>query len=497
VIWVIEHRWPGGAASILLAGLSGVLLVIIFPAAGVAVLAPVALVPLLTALAAEPRPRRRFLLGWVSGCLFWAGSCYWIYEVLRVHGRMPAAGAGVLFAGFFLVKGLHLGVFAWLAAPLLRRSWAIPAVAALWVAVEGTHPYLGFTWLVLGNAATSMAAVARLAPITGVAGLSFALAAMNVAVTLALLRRPKTHLAWIAALLLLFLLPGLPGPAPGAHAANLVQTRLLDEEIQAAPWTPARTAKLLEEMGALSTAGSPELIVWPENPAPLYFYHDPLFRTHVETIARRARAHLLVGTVAYRDEAGRQPLNSAVLVAPDGTEVARYDKIHLVPFGEFVLWPFGSLVEKITREAGDFVPGDRVVVMRAGERKLGTFICYESAFGRAVRKFAADGAELLVNVSNDGWFGRSAARDQHLLIARLRAMENGRWLLRATNTGLTAVIDPAGRVTAALPPDRPGVLAARFDYSERRTAYTRAGDWFWWLTLAAAGAAKIGERISP
>jgi apolipoprotein N-acyltransferase len=157
-------------------------------------------------------------------------------------------------------------------------------------------------------------------------------------------------------------------------------------------------------------------------------------------------------------------------------------------------WPFGHLVEKITREAGDFVAGDKVVVARAGGHSVGTFICYESVFAGGVRKFVAGGAELLVNISNDGWFGESAARDQHLLIARMRAIENARWLLRATNTGITVAIDPAGRVRASLPVDRPGVLDARFDYESRTTPYTRWGDWFWWATVAASIAACVERK---
>ncbi len=493
----MEHPRVRAAFAIL----SGVLLVVAFPSTGVTYLAPAALAPLLLALDSTPSARGRFLLGCISGWIFWAGTCYWIYYTLTVHGKVPAAGAVALFTGFFFVKGLHLGLFAVLAGSLLRRWWAIPAVAAVWVAVEGTHRYAGFTWLRLGDAATNMSVVARLAPFTGVAGLSFLLAMMNVALVLALLRRPRTHLVWVLAAPLLFLLPQLPPRAEGRRVALLVQTRLYDDELFATPWTEQRAEKLLQELAALSSGGSqlerrPELIVWPENPAPFYFYNDPQFRGWVEKNARQQQAMLLFGTVAYRDRAGREPFNSAVLLGPDGSEIARYDKIHLVPFGEFVPWPFGAVVQKITHEAGDFVPGDRVVVARAGERRIGTFICYESAFPDAVRKFVAAGAGLLVNISNDGWFGRSAAREQHLLIARMRALENARWLLRATNTGLTAVIDPAGRVVGELPPDRAGVLVSQFDYSGRMTPYTRWGEWLWWAALAATAAAKVWERVA-
>jgi apolipoprotein N-acyltransferase len=350
----------------------------------------------------------------------------------------------------------------------------------------------------LGNAAADMAVVARLAPITGVAGMSFVLAMMNVAVAFALLRRPKKHLAWLLAVPLLYGLPRLPAARAGSQLAHLVQPNISEIEVYSNPWTEERAQKLLDQFAALSSAGSrrPDLIIWPENPAPLYFYNDALFRSYVEAIAQKYKTYLLISTVAFRAPA-RQPLNSAVLVGPDGEEIARYDKIHLVPFGEFVPWPFGYLVEKITREAGDFVPGQRTVVGRAGRHYIGTFICYESVFSSGVRRFVAEGAEVLVNLSNDGWYGQSAARDQHLLIARMRAAENGRWLLRSTNSGLTAAIDPAGQVAGELPPDRPGSLVAGFEYLGQMTLYTRWGDWFWWATMAAAAAAKLFERLHP
>jgi len=478
---------------------AGGLLVALFPNFDLTYISPLALVPLLVAVEREPRPRRRFLLGCLTGWVFWAGTCYWVYGVLHRHGHLPAVGAATLYTSFFLIKGLHVGVFAWLVGPALSRWWGIPAVAAIWTAIEGTHPYAGFTWLMLGNAATNMAVVARLAPITGIAGISFVLAMMNAAVALTLFRRPKKHLAWLLAVPLLYLLPKLPAPLAGSRAAVLVQPNISEQEVWSSLWTGARAEKLLEQFAALSwpdraDALRPDLIIWPENPAPLYYYDDLRFRSFAEGVARQHNTHLLFGTTAFRDAEKRQPLNSAILLGPEGSEVARYDKIFLVPFGEFVPWPLHLLVEKITREAGDFVSGKQFVVARAGEGSIGTFICYESAMGRGVRRFAAAGARLLVTISNDGWFGRSAAREQHLLIARMRAVENGRWLLRASNTGITAVIDPAGRITAALPPDSAGALSASFDYADQETLYTRWGDWFWWSTVAIAAGLKILER---
>src|SRR5664280_602807 len=205
-------------------------------------------------------------------------------------------------------------------------------------------------------------------------------------------------------------------------------------------------------------------------------------RGYVDNLARAAQAHVLLGIVAHT--AGGAPLNSAVLVSPDGEPVSRYDKVNLVPFGEYVPWPFG-FANKISTELGDFAAGNRVVVSpvvspKIGTHKIGTFICYESVFPGFVRKFAAGGAEVLFNISNDGWFGNSAAREQHLSMVRMRAAENRRWILRSTNDGITATIDSAGRLRGTLPL-----------YTEA-TSYTGLGDWFPLLCAMAAVLGLVG-----
>jgi apolipoprotein N-acyltransferase len=225
------------------------------------------------------------------------------------------------------------------------------------------------------------------------------------------------------------------------------------------------------------------LILWPEVPGPLYYYHDFTFREEAARLTRETRAYFLFGTVG--DTPQGAPLNSAVLLRPDGDLEDRYDKINLVPFGEYVPRVF-SFVNRITKEAGDFAPGTRIVVFPLAGQTLGTFICYESAFPSDVREFAKRGANLLVNLSNDGYFGKSAAREQHLMIARMRAAENRRWLLRVTNDGISASIDPAGRVTERWPMYREVAGKMNFAYSSGATFYTEHGDWFAWGCLLAS-----------
>jgi apolipoprotein N-acyltransferase len=475
---------------------SAALLVLVFPRFSLVWLAPVALTPLLVAMARETRWLRRFLLSWSAGVVYWFGVCYWIQFVLSFHGGLGDAEGWAVFLLFALAKALHLGVFGALAGVLMRRWWAMPAVAALWVAIEVTHGPLGFAWLALGNAGIDMGIPMRLAPYTGVYGISFVFAMMSVALALVILRRPRTELLWIAPLLLIALLSAMPPAERARETALLVQPKISETE----EWTPGSVEAMKRRQVTLSLRGAladperqPAIIVWPEVPAPLYYFEDDELRGYVDGLARATKAYVLLGIVAHTSNGA--PLNSAALVGPWGGPVSRYDKVNLVPFGEFVPWPFG-FANKISTEVGDFVPGKQAVVSPMGSHKEGTFICYESVFPDFVRRFAAGGAEVLFNISNDGWFGGSAARQQHLSMVRMRAAENRRWILRATNDGITATIDPAGRLRGVLEANTEAVSLTGFNYVTERTVYTRWGDWFPLVCAVVAIGALVAGRVA-
>jgi apolipoprotein N-acyltransferase len=476
---------------------SAALLILTFPQFHFVWFAPIALTPLLVAVARERRPLRRFWLGWAAGFVYWFGACYWIQFDLATYGGVGNAAGWALFTLFSVTKGLHMAFFALLAGMLMRRWWAVPAVAALWVAVEVTHGFLGFAWLALGNAGIDMGVPLRLAPITGVWGLSFVFMMMATALALPVLRRPRLELLWLLVLPFLVYLPSLPAALRGREAALLLQPNISESE----QWTPesvdrmeASLANLTMRSALIEASHPPSIVVWPEVPAPLYYYEDDRFRQRIDNLARTIRAYLLIGVVAHTGDG--KPLNSAALISPAGTPISRYDKVNLVPFGEFVPWPFG-FVNKISTEAGDFTAGRRVVVSPVGDHKIGAFICYESVFPNFVRKFAAGGAEVLFNISNDGWFGKSAARQQHLTIVRMRAAENSRWILRSTNDGITGTIDPAGRVLGTLPLFTEATSYTGFSYVADQTFYTRWGDWFPLLCATIAVMCLVAERMLP
>jgi apolipoprotein N-acyltransferase len=467
---------------------SALLLLLLFPRFEIYWLAPVALTPLLIALARTPLAWQRFVIGWAAGIFYWFFLCNWIQFVLEVHGGMGAWGGWASFLLFAVLKGLHLAVFSWLAGILMDRIYAVAAVAALWTGLERTHATFGFTWLDLGNAGIDMSLPLRLAPTVGVYGLSFVFAMLSAGLACVVLRRSRWQLAPLLALPLLWLLPAIPQHVPATQQALMVQPNV-DPEIN---WTPELEEQTERDLVSLSELASAPLVIWPELPAPLYYYDDPDVRRDAFGIAA-SHGYFLFETVALTPD--HRPLNSAVLLGRDGAELGRYDKIDLVPFGEYVP-PVFSFVNRVTQEAGDFVPGETVRVLPAGRQRLGVFICYEAAFPDLVRRFTAAGANVLVNLSNDGYFGHSQARAQHLLIARMRAVENRRFLIRATNDGLSAVVNPAGRIVQSLPPFRQLAAVVRYANIGDVTFYARYGDWFAWSCLVVSVGLSFLSRLT-
>lgn len=473
-------RWPAFHRQIflhtVLSLFSAVLLLLIFPKFDFRFLAPVALTPLLIALARTNQAWLRFVYGWSAGIFYWFFLCTWIQFVLEVHGGMGRWGGWGSFLLFCILKGLHLAVFSWLAGPLMGTVYAVPAVAALWTGLERTHETFGFAWLDLGNAGISMSVPLRLAPFIGVYGLSFVFAMLAAGLACVLLRSSRLRLIPLLFLALLWALPPILERTAANNTALVIQPNI-DPSIE---WTQLLQDKTEQQLSLLSQAFPAKLVIWPELPAPLYYYNDPEFHEAATDIARH-HGYFLFGTVAYTST--NQPLNSAVLLGPDGMQLGRYDKIDLVPFGEFVP-PLFSFVNRVTQEAGDFVPGHDIEVLPAAGHHLGVFICYESAFPDLVRQFTRKGADVLVNLSNDAYFGHTEAREQHLLLARMRAVENRRFIVRATNDGITAVINPAGQILKRLPMYEELAATVHYGTVAEKTFYARHGDWFAWTCLA-------------
>lgn len=494
---------------------SGLLLFSCFPLINWNILVWVASLPLIMALASESRVSHGFWLGYVAGVVFLSGSCYWFVSVMQGYGNLnPAVAAGVLLL-FVVVFSSFYGVFGLIETAVARRSSGAALVLSpfLWVALELARTYLvtGFPWNLLGYAVRP-AGLEQIASVTAVYGLSFLAIGTSALVAWTVLEpRRVAHsmilALWVAALFVGNWLLEPPSPRTEPNLVLLVQPNIpLGEAAMDAwvPWTnPAPLESLVSdsveaahEAGATTTA--PPLIVWPETSAPFLYGRDPVFRGALESMAKQAGAYVISGTVTFLGQGPSRPQNSAVLLGPDGDLLLQYAKIHLVPFGEYVpWWAFPGKVGKITAEVGDFVPGKSVEVARTPEGAIGIFICYEAIFPQLVRQFAAKGAGVLVNISDDGWYGDSSAPFQHFEMARFRAIENGRFVLRGTNDGITAIIDPYGRVRKEIPRKQFGILTGHFRYLTKKTFYTEYGDVFAWFCVAASAVIVIALLAIP
>jgi apolipoprotein N-acyltransferase len=488
----------------------------------------ICLVPLLAALTGEESRkkavsvRQAAVLGYGCGVAWFLGNCYWIYQTMFRYGGLPElASAGILVL-FSLYLGIYFGAFgafvAWV-RKLQGRQAAIAMAPLIWVAVELARARVtGFPWDLLGYTQVDNSWLTPIAPVTGVMGLSLLVAAGNAA----WLWRPSPRL-WFVGPLLGLLLTGIglggmfrkPAVEKASASAVLLQDNLsVGAEGRYAPETEPEMlgsfanltlhpelATDASEAGVVtpSTSSLPlELIAWPEAPTP-FLDADHDLRRIVGQIARAAKAPLVLqaeGAATTPNAAGHfDQYVSASFFLPDGSYAGRYDKMHLVPFGEYTpykkLFFFaGHLLDQLV-----LVPGTQRRTFAVNGHRFGVFICYESIFGDEVREFAEDGAQVLVNLSDDGWYGDTSAPWEHLDMARMRAIENRRWLLRDTNTGLTGSIDPEGRIVAALPRHVRDAIEVPFGYRSDLTFYTRHGDWIAWLCAIATVSVLAGGAL--
>jgi apolipoprotein N-acyltransferase len=526
-----------------MAVLSSILQVLPFPIAGPVPLwrtafCWIAVLPLLWALLGNDKSgkaltlRQGAALGYVCGFIWYMGNCYWIYQTMYLYGGLAKPIAAGILVLFSLYLGLYHALFGTLIAAFrsrLGRQIALLMVPFAWVAVELARARItGLPWDLLGIAQVDNPLLTRLAPITGAYGLSFIIAAVN---TLWLIRirirerrftRPALTIAGVV--IVVFYVASLrlianPKDSPTTATATLVQENL---EVGAAATGPQLTTQqLFESFSYLSRypssqflLGIPELpdtqsvylirhhapiegadsktpiatradlIVWPEAPSG-FFTSDPDFHQRMTNLASSSQALLIIGSIGIdpnRDPQSDRPYfkyDSAAIFTPDGSSQARYDKIHLVPWGEYIPFKnFFFFAHKLTAGAGDMDRGRNRTVFPFRSHTYGTFVCYESIFGDEVRQFVKNGAEVLVNISDDGWYGDTSAGWQHLNMVRMRAIENHRWILRSTNTGVTTAINPYGRVTVSLPRHIRSSLHASFGYEDDITFYTAHGDLF-------------------
>jgi len=488
-------------ARLLLALGSGVALAFAFPIFNFPLLAWIAVAALILAVL-NASPPYAFLLGWLHGIVFYALSVPWFYNVMRQYGPLsvPAAG-GVFLLVVFICAAVHAAFacgVAWLGK--FGQGRACLAAPFLWASSEFLFlhfPHIGFPWNLLGYAAAGNLAFVQLTEITGIFGLSLLVAAYNALLAWTVVEAAqgrmkllRASLAVTAALMAIALAgPRFVPQAPADHMAHLVQTNFPVSMNYPADWMQTHATDLDDlERGSIEAAQkNPGIVVWPEVPAP-FSLQDAAFLNRARQIARGAGGGFLVGVIDWKPLPNGHigATNSAALLDSAGALNFMYDKIHLVPFSEYVPWRnFLSFAGSLTGLVGDFQHGMQYKVGHLPGGSFSVYICYEAIFPNEVRRFTLAGAELFVNISDDGWFGGSSAPLQHLAMARVRAVENRRWMLRDTNTGVTVSVDPYGRIVARLPPDTRGVLDAPYGFRTDLTPYARWGDWLPWLCMIA------------
>jgi apolipoprotein N-acyltransferase len=516
-----------------LALVSSGLQILVFPSANLYFLCWVAMAPLLYGLLrgrggegemfdSEGRSLRPFTLlqgfviAWVSGVIWYLGTCYWIYPVMNGYGKLHGAVAGLITAAYCIIMGLHHGTFGALVVLMGRRSTVgnrrpLLLAPVFWVAIELFRDRVtGVPWNLLGGAQVDNIPFARIAQTTGVYGLSFAVMLVNCAFVAALMlfgKRRKNLLisAFAAAIALQIGVLARPDAFAPTHQAVLVQQNvpLMDQP----GWTPRYFDQTINALVQSSLEGAkqkrtsdgrasdrqsidrqsvePGLIIWPESPAP-FFISDPRLQQWLVAMAQDTNSYLVIGSLGEAPEVNgqRQLLNSALVLDPHGNMLGRYDKIHLVPYGEYIpMQSLFSFASKLTREVGDFARGTERKVFDLNGTHVGIFICYESVFPDEVREFTANGAQVLINISDDLWYGETSAPAQHLQMSRMRAVENHRWVLLATNNGTTAAIDPFGRIVKQAPRNVRTTLIAPYAAQSESTFYSRNGDVFAWLCV--------------
>jgi apolipoprotein N-acyltransferase len=463
---------------------------------------------LLLIVVLDARPRVAFACGFVHSLLFVFTSVPWIATVLTVYGGLSRLGGwGILFL-IASVIGILTGGFAWGVRRIAQgRSLALACIAApfLWVTWEfalAHLPEISFPWNLLGYPASANLALLQLTTVTGIWGLSFVVAAFNSVLAWTVLApapAAKIRATILAASAVFILAIMAIGPrfiprSSANHFARAVQPNFPEAPVYPQDWFQTHTRDLdeIEQLSLTRSNHSTDLLVWPEAPAPFSF-EDPQFASRASLLAIRSQHSFLAGVIEWEPASGAAasphaqlaPYNSAILLDAQGQRIFTYDKIHLVPFGEYEPFPLiHSVAASVSDEIGSFRKGSKYSVGHLpGGYTFGTFICYEAIYPGEVRHFAANGADLLINISNDGWFGRSAAPEQHLRMARVRAAENRRWLIRVTNNGYTASVDPYGRLFPLLPPDVRAAVDLPYDFRTDETLYTRFGDWFAWLCV--------------
>jgi apolipoprotein N-acyltransferase len=449
-----------------------------------------------------------------TGIIYFSGTLYWITRVMVVYGGLQPWAAVLVNALLVAYLALFPGLFAVVVRRIVVKFGppALMAAPLVWVATElgRTHVFGGFPWVLLGYSQASVLSIAQFASVFGVYGVSalvssvsagLAVFGLSVSTSPAEVGRHARYGPLLAPFALVTAIAvwgsARVAAADWTRAGEPVRVGLIQGNVdQARKWDPDRAMAIFGDylrMTRQAIAEGAQIVIWPESSTPFFFEEDRPLAEQVRAIARQTGVPILLGSDQTDHGPPETYYNAAFLVRADGTTGGVYRKIHLVPFGEYV--PLRKLLFFATRLVqavpGDFSPGDSAVLLPVNGHLVSTAICYEIVYPALVRRFVAGGSELLTTITNDAWFGRTAAPYQHFAQASMRAIENGRYLVRSANTGISGVVDPYGRVVAQSRIFEQVVVVSQARFLQSSTFYARHGDVFAYASVVVAVAMLV------
>lgn len=477
----------------LLAIASGALIALSFPTPGLSFLAWVALIPLLIAME-DSTSRTAFRVGCTCGVTAYAFILYWLNIVFTRYGHLPWS----VSIPVYLLLVFWLALFYGLSTSIARLGESVGIKTAFtlpvaWVAFDFIRSFLfsGFAWAMLGHSQFRTLPLIQIADLGGVYGITLLIVLANVVLYRALravsgagVHYPVKSALTLLALLIATLFYGFSQLQENDTNSSKKPMRValiqgnIPQDVKWSPEFRESTVDTYERLTREASKSGVDLIVWPESAVPFFFQDEPRHAARIRNLARETGAYLLLGSPAHELRNGRNTfLNSAFMLSPSGETTGRADKLHLVPFGEYV--PLGNIltfINKIVVGIGDFAPGEKAVTLDAGGTKLGIQVCYEVIFPELAREYVRAGARVLVAITNDAWFGRSSAPYQHLSISIFRAIETRTPLIRAANTGITAIVDKNGHISTMTGLFVEGYRTGEIEPGSGQSLYLTIGD---------------------
>ncbi|HJT17939.1 MAG TPA: apolipoprotein N-acyltransferase [Thermoanaerobaculia bacterium] len=484
---------------------SGVLFALAFPNYSIGWLMFVAVVPLLVAVVRAKSWPEAFFLGWISQTIAWLMMVPWVVRVMSHYGGLSLPTGISIFVAMCVILGLYGAAFALIVFRIAPRAdflrWLLVPVA--WAAIEYARTYLltGFPWNLIAASIVDYTPLVQFDRVAGPYALGVLILLPSVLIAWLIVGRPRgmrlvAGVAPVVIVMFVWWMTGLiaskliPRPRVGAtYTAALLQPNISQEM----RWDDASLLAIFNRMINMTDSAirrGASVVIWPESTVPLSYSSSDFFRDAIEGISRRAAVDIILGSVAEDATRPDTMWNSAFLVS-GGQTIGHYDKIRLVPFGEYVpLRKMLFFAHKLVHEVGNFEFGTKDTPL-VGMLRYGPAICYEIVFPQIARMQVVHGADVLVTITNDAWYDGTSAPRQHLNQARLRAVETDRYLLRAATTGISAFVTPSGEIVSEIPMNNQGILYARFQPRQSRTLYVRFGDWFAWIACAITAVAVL------